>query len=149
MADVLTTRIQKLHDLDLPDIWQASRKGLEKESLRITPQNELAQTPHPALLGAALTNRFVTTDYSEALLELVTPALEDSAATRQFLCDIHQFVYDGLGDEMLWPASMPCAVEGDENIPIAKFGKSNIGHMKHVYRRGLGHPAGVRRGRAL
>ena len=142
MADVLTTRIQKLHELDRPDIWQASRKGLEKESLRIDPQNELAQTPHPGLLGAALTNRFVTTDYSEALLELVTPALEDSAATRQFLCDIHQFVYDGLGDEMLWPASMPCAVDGDENIPIAEFGKSNIGQMKHVYRRGLSHRYG-------
>lgn len=142
VADVLTTRIQKLHDLDRPDLWQESRKGLEKESLRVDRQNELAQTPHPASLGSALTNRFVTTDYSEALLELVTPAMEDSGATRQFLCDLHQFVYDGLGDEMLWPASMPCAVQGDENIPIAEFGSSNIGHMKHVYRRGLSHRYG-------
>lgn len=142
MADVLTTRIKKLRDLDRPDIWQASRKGLEKESLRIDQHNELAQTPHPDKLGAALTNRFVTTDYSEALLELVTPALEDSSATRQFLCDIHQFVYEGLGDEMLWPASMPCAVDGDENIPIAEFGTSNVGQMKHVYRRGLSYRYG-------
>jgi glutamate--cysteine ligase len=89
-----------------------------------------------------LTNRFITTDYSEALIELVTPAMEDSAATRQFLCDIHQFVYDNLGDEMLWPASMPCAVDGDENVPIARYGSSNVGQMKHIYRRGLGHRYG-------
>jgi glutamate--cysteine ligase len=142
VADTLTKRIQGLHELDRPDIWQGSRKGLEKESLRVNMEAGLAQTPHPHSLGAALTNRFITTDYSEALMELVTPALEDSAATRQFLCDIHQFVYDNLGDEMLWPASMPCAVDGDENVPIAYYGSSNIGQMKHVYRRGLGHRYG-------
>lgn len=142
MADTLTTRIQRLQELDRPDIWQGSRKGLEKESLRLDPSGRLAQTPHPGSLGAALTNRFITTDYSEALMELVTPALEDSAATRQFLCDIHQFVYDKLGDELLWPASMPCGLSGEESVPIAEYGSSNIGQMKHVYRRGLGHRYG-------
>ena len=122
MADTLTTRIQRLQELDRPDIWQGSRKGLEKESLRLDPSGRLAQTPHPGSLGAALTNRFITTDYSEALMELVTPALEDSAATRQFLCDIHQFVYDKLGDELLWPASMPCGLSGEESVPIAEYG---------------------------
>ncbi|MCJ7557250.1 MAG: glutamate--cysteine ligase [Gammaproteobacteria bacterium] len=142
MADTLVKRIQGLHELDRPDIWQGSRKGLEKESLRLDPLGRLAQTPHPKSLGAALTNRFITTDYSEALMELVTPAMEDSAATRQFLCDIHQYVYDNLGDEMLWPASMPCGVNGEESVPIAEYGSSNIGQMKHVYRRGLGHRYG-------
>jgi glutamate--cysteine ligase len=142
VADTLTTRIQNLHALDRPDIWQGSRKGLEKESLRLGPSGRLAQTPHPRTLGSALTNRFITTDYSEALMELVTPALEDSAAARQFLCDIHQFVYDNLGDEMLWPASMPCGVSGEQSVKIAEYGSSNIGQMKHVYRRGLGHRYG-------
>jgi glutamate--cysteine ligase len=142
VADTLITRINKLVELDRPDLWQGSRKGLEKESLRTNPAGALSQTPHPPALGSALTNRFITTDYSEALIELVTPALEDSAATRQFLCDIQQFVYDNLSDEMLWPASMPCAVDGDENVPIARYGDSNVGQMKNVYRRGLGYRYG-------
>jgi glutamate--cysteine ligase len=60
----------------------------------------------------------------------------------QFLCDLHQFVYRHLGDELLWATSMPCIVGGDDEIPIARFGKSNIGQMKEVYRLGLGHRYG-------
>lgn len=143
VSHLLNKKIEQLHALDRPDIWQGARKGLEKESLRVDALGRLVHTPHPSGLGSALTNRYITTDYSEALLELVTPALEDSAATRQFLCDIHQYVYENLGDEVLWPASMPCCVVGgDENIPIAQYGSSNVGRMKHVYRHGLGHRYG-------
>jgi glutamate--cysteine ligase len=112
-------------------------KGLEKESLRVTPDARIAQTPHPAGLGAALTHPYITTDYSEALIELITPAFSDSADTLAFLGDLHRFVYQSLGDELLWPLSMPCEISGDESIPIAEYGTSNIGKMKHVYRRGL------------
>ena len=48
-------------------------RGLERESLRVTPEGRIAQTPHPPSLGSALTNPHITTDYSEALTELVTP----------------------------------------------------------------------------
>jgi len=33
---------------------------------------------------------------------------------------------------------MPCIVHGDDSIPIARYGSSNIGQMKHFYRVGLG-----------
>lgn len=121
------------------------RRGLEKESLRVNPDGSLAQTPHPAALGSALTHPWITTDYSEALVELITPATGSIAETLTFLDDIHRFVYAHIGEEMLWVNSMPCVLGPDENIPLAQYGSSNIGRMKTLYRRGLG----VRYGRRM
>ena len=117
-------------------------KGVEKESLRVRDDGTIASTPHPASLGSSLTHEYITTDYSEALTELVTPPFRESWELLQFLCDLHQFVYRHLGDELLWATSMPCIVDGDASIPIARFGRSNIGQMKEVYRLGLGHRYG-------
>lgn len=118
-------------------------RGVEKESLRVAPNGRIASTPHPRALGAALTHPWITTDYSESLLEFVTPPQQSCWETLQFLCDIHQFVYPRLPDEeMLWATSMPCAVGGDASIPVAEYGSSNIGRMKHIYRLGLGYRYG-------
>ena len=114
------------------------RKGVEKESLRVTPDGQLAQTPHPIALGSALTNSDITTDYSESLIELVTPTFTTSWELLQYLTDLHQFVYRELGDELLWGTSMPCDIDSDARIPLARYGTSNIGRMKTVYRNGLG-----------
>ena len=119
-------------------------KGVEKESLRVDADGYLSKTAHPAILGSALTNDFITTDFSEALLEFITPAYPGTWETLQVLCDIHQFTYAGLGDELLWTASMPCRIPGDAEIPLARYGKSNVGQMKTIYRRGLGHRYGRR-----
>ncbi len=118
------------------------KRGVEKESLRVAPDGYLAQTPHPQGLGSALTNRFITTDFSEALLEFVTPALGSTWEALQVVCDIHQFTHLQLGDELLWCASMPCRLPADADIPLARYGNSNVGRMKTVYRRGLGHRYG-------
>ncbi|MDD5633399.1 MAG: glutamate--cysteine ligase, partial [Methylococcales bacterium] len=117
-------------------------KGIEKESLRIGIDGYIAQTPHPAALGSALTHPAITTDYSEALIELITPPFADVKDTLDYLYNIHQFVYDHLDNEILLGASMPCGIKGDESIPIAEYGSSNIGRMKHVYRHGLWHRYG-------
>jgi glutamate--cysteine ligase len=117
---------------------QGGLKGVEKESLRVTPRGRIAQTPHPSALGSPLTHEHVTTDYSEALVELVTPPFSETWELTQYLCDLHQFVYRSIGEELLWATSMPCAIEGDASIPIAQYGASNVGRMKTVYRRGLG-----------
>ncbi len=117
---------------------QGGRKGIEKESLRVTPKGRVAQTTHPSALGSALASDNVTTDYSEALIELITPPFAESWELLQYLTDLHQFVYRQLGEELLWVTSMPCALDGDASIPIATYGSSNIGRMKHVYRVGLG-----------
>jgi glutamate--cysteine ligase len=126
------------------DVVQGGLKGVERESLRVTPEGTISRQRHPQALGSALTNEHITTDYSEALIELVTPAFRHSWELLQYLCDIHQFVYRHLGQELLWTTSMPCALSGDESIPIAEYGRSNIGRMKTVYRRGLGWRYGRR-----
>jgi glutamate--cysteine ligase len=131
-------RVDRLVNERAAAALQGGLKGVEKESLRVTPRGRIATTPHPAGLGSALANEHVTTDYSEALVELVTPPFPQSWALTQYLCDLHQFVYRNIGEELLWATSMPCAIEGDASIPIAEYGRSNVGRMKTVYRRGLG-----------
>ena len=126
-------------------ILRGGRKGVEKESLRVSPDGVIAQTRHPEALGAPLTNEHITTDFSESLIELVTPPFGETWELLQYLCDIHQFVYRHLNDELLWATSMPCAIDGDASIPLAQFGSSNVGRMKTVYRHGLG----VRYGRIM
>ena len=117
-------------------------RGVEKESLRVRPEGGLVQTEHPRALGAAMTHPHITTDYSEALLEFITQPFDSVGAMLRQLDDIHRFTYSVLGDELLWPTSMPCALKGDDDIPVARYGRSNSGTMKTVYRLGLGHRYG-------
>lgn len=119
--------------------------GLEKESLRVATDGYMSLTAHPIGLGSALTNRFITTDFSEALLEFVTPAYDEPAQARNCLHDLHQFTMHELKDELLWNASMPCLLGDDRSIPLARYGSSNVATMKTVYRRGLSY----RYGRAM
>ena len=119
-------------------------RGLEKESLRVTPQGNMAQTDHPPALGSALTHPHITTDYSEALLEFITEPFADVEPLLAQLDNIHRFTYQQLAGnrERLWPASMPCTLGSDAEIPVARYGTSNSGKMKTVYRVGLGHRYG-------
>lgn len=132
-----TPRLQLLLDNGQQQLLCNGLKGIEKESLRISNKGFIAQTPHPESLGSALTHPHITTDYSEALLEFITPPFADIKETLRYMHNIHQFVYDKLDNEILLVASMPCGINGDESVPIAEYGSSNIGQMKHVYRRGL------------
>jgi glutamate--cysteine ligase len=120
-------------------------RGIEKESLRVTPSGHIASTPHPQNLGSALTHPSITTDYSEALLEFITAPSCSIEAVLKELEDLHRFTYRQIGDELLWVSSMPCQLGADDQIPIAQYGSSNIGQMKEIYRKGLGH----RYGRAM
>jgi glutamate--cysteine ligase len=119
-------------------------RGIEKESLRATPEGGLAMTPHPQALGSALTHPHITTDYSEAQLELITGVHATPESCLEELLQIHQFTYRALAEEMLWVSSMPCNLPADENIPIARYGSSNVGRAKSVYRMGLAHRYGRR-----
>ncbi len=102
----------------------------------------ISQTPHPQSLGSPLTNPYITTDFSEAMIELITPPCDSIEQALDFLNDLQVFVYSQLRDEILWATSMPCVVESGDSIPIAQYGKSNAGMMKTVYRRGLGYRYG-------
>ncbi|MCC5886875.1 MAG: glutamate--cysteine ligase [Gammaproteobacteria bacterium] len=117
-------------------------RGIEKESLRVASDGLLARSEHPRDLGSALTHPHITTDFSEAQLELITDVFDNAEDCLEQLDSIHRFVYSVLDDEILWGASMPCVLRSDDAIPIASFGSSNVGMAKTVYRRGLGHRYG-------
>ncbi|GFO70984.1 glutamate--cysteine ligase [Bathymodiolus japonicus methanotrophic gill symbiont] len=137
-----TNRLQLLLKHKQQSLLKNGLKGIEKESLRLSEQGFISQTEHPPQLGSALTHPHITTDYSEALLEFITPPFAGIDKTLDFMRNIHQYVYDQLDNEYLLATSMPCGINGDLSIPIAQYGKSNIGQMKHVYRKGLWHRYG-------
>jgi glutamate--cysteine ligase len=125
-----------------PDVLHYVR-GIEKEGLRVTPNARLSQTNHPIGLGSALTHPSITTDYSEALLEFITPATSEPKKNLAFLADLHRFSYLHLADdELIWPGSMPATIENELDVRIAEYGTSNIGQLKHIYRHGLWHRYG-------
>jgi len=138
----LKTRLKQIVDSGQASCLSESLIGLEKESLRVAEDGSISQTAHPAALGSALTNPAITTDFSEALAELITPPCGSVKEVLTYLDDIQKFVYSKLDDETLWATSMPCVVCGGDSIPIAQYGDSNIGTMKTVYRRGLGYRYG-------
>ncbi|NML44965.1 glutamate--cysteine ligase [Ramlibacter sp. G-1-2-2] len=127
-----------------PARLQGIRRGIEKESLRATLTGALAATPHPLALGSALTHPNITTDYSESQLELITGVHASVEQCLEELTQVHQYTYRALGDEMMWVSSMPCTLPADETIPIGRYGSSNVGRAKSVYRMGLAHRYGRR-----
>lgn len=116
--------------------------GIEKESLRVQPDGQLATTPHPQALGSALRHPHITTDFCEAQPELITGVHASPDACIEELDDIHRYLHANVGDELLWASSMPCMLGEDKDIPVGQYGKSNIARAKTVYRLGLGNRYG-------
>lgn len=145
MSNSFSRRLALLADDRHRHLLGQGRRGIERETLRVDLHGDLALTPHPSVLGSALTNEQITTDYSESLLEFITPAEHDIADALDELDRIHRFVNNKLDGELLWSQSMPCRLPSEEEIPIAWYGTSHIGMIKHVYRRGLA----VRYGKAM
>ena len=67
---------ESLQRYKLPEFipeWGAIQRGIEKESLRISSEGQVSTGSHPKALGSALTNPYITTDFSEALPGLSSP----------------------------------------------------------------------------
>ncbi len=114
----LTALAQAQFQTSLPNI----KHGIEREALRVNPTGGMATTVHPNELGSKLTHDTITTDFSESLMEFITPPEKEPKTTLAQLADIHKFVYENIGEERLWPMSMPCFVNKDTSIPIAQYG---------------------------
>lgn len=142
MFDEFYARLSTLDSQCEQNPLAGRRLGLEKESLRYDENGVISQKKHPSVLGSAMTHPYITTDYGEALMEFVTPAFENASETLDFLRDLHTYVYQRIDGENLWATSMPCVLDGEGSVRIAEFGDSNLGRMKTVYRRGLGHRYG-------
>ncbi|OCG02850.1 glutamate--cysteine ligase [Gilliamella sp. wkB112] len=118
-------------------ILQGIQRGIERETLRILPDGSLSKTPFPQKIGAALTHPWITTDFAESLLEFITPVNTNIDYMLIFLRDLHRYANTNIGDEMMWPLSMPCFVANEDDIILAQYGTSNEGRFKTVYREGL------------
>lgn len=127
------------------DTLQDIRRGIEREMVRVTASDELSRRPHPKSLGSALTHPYITTDFSEAQLELVTAAVTDRNEMFKSLASLHHFVASKLDEgELMWATSMPPVLPSDHDIAIANYGTSNAGMMKTRYREGLANRYGKR-----
>jgi Gamma-glutamylcysteine synthetase len=132
-----SSRLAELKDKGFFENVEITR-GIEKESLRVNQNARLSESDHPKGLGSPLTNKFITTDFSEALIELVTPTFNSVDEVYEFLLDLHIFAANAMeSDEILWTNSMPCFIRDESEIRIAEFGSSNIGKLKNIYRKGL------------
>ena len=136
MNSLLEKRLKLISDSGREDILCNGIKGIEKESFRLLGKN-ISPRRHPDSLGAALTNKFITTDFGESLLEFVTKPESNNRQLIDFLDHIHYFFYTKVSDEMLWPLSFPPEVAAESEIKIAEYGTSNIAALKKPYRKGL------------
>ena len=140
MSKAFQDSLKKLSDLNLIDFSKFSKRGIEKESLRVNNAN-ISSSDHPKSLGAALTNPFITTDFSEALLELIT---QKSSSIEKSLSDLKlilAFTHQNI-DDVIWPGSIPCSIQNEADIRIANYGTSNSGRLKELYRIGLSYRYG-------
>lgn len=111
--------------------------GVERESQRVTPEGDLALTPHPTVFGDKLKNKEITTDFSESQMELITPPFPTVEEVDHYLNYLHEEAEAGVKNELLWPLSMPPRLPEEELIPIASFDHTKEGQTAYLYRQGL------------
>ena len=141
MIDDVEDLTEKVFNSEAKQFLTFGRVGIEKESLRVS-QTKISIKPHQESMGSPLCHRHITTDFSEAQLELITPPLVDKKKGLIFLENIHHFVSHKIEDEIIWPLSMPPFIQSDGEIPIASYGSSNLALFKQTYRNGLSHRYG-------
>ncbi|MGI2102806.1 glutamate--cysteine ligase [Shewanella oncorhynchi] len=135
--------VQHLSDANGRTALLGMLRGIEREALRIDEFGYLATDSHPEALGSALMHSRITTDYSEALLEFITPVNHNVEQLLTGLTETHAFSVRHLNGQRLWPVSMPCYVKDEQQIPVARYGSSNTGMMKTLYRKGLTYRYGA------
>ncbi|AUD59452.1 glutamate--cysteine ligase [Shewanella sp. Pdp11] len=135
--------VQHLSDVHGRTALLGMLRGIEREALRIDEFGYLATDSHPEALGSALMHSRITTDYSEALLEFITPVNNNVEQLLNGLTETHAFSVRHLNGQRLWPVSMPCYVKDEKQIPVARYGSSNTGMMKTLYRKGLTYRYGA------
>ena len=115
---------------------RVSFKGVEKENLRSDKDGRISNKSFPEAFGVHNFNSFVTLDYSQPHLEIVTPTFQDNYELYGFLEGLHAYVEQNLEGDLLWNYSMPPKFKG-KFIKLPPYGKSNKTKLAHLYRLGL------------
>lgn len=127
---------------DLGNLLLSGNFGLEKENLRTDLNGNLALTPHPSIFGDKAKHPYITTDFAEAQVEMVTPIFSTTTETLKFMESLHDLVSLELREEVLWPYSLPPVLpEDDDLIKEAQFTDPEITE----YREYLAHKYGKRK----
>jgi len=137
----LDNLIVNFSDYEINQFVHSGILGIEKENLRIY-KDELSLKKHPLSLGSALCSKYITTDFSEAQIELITPPFEHHSSALEFLDRLNEFLSKNIGNELLWCFSMPPYIKNENMIPISNYGTSNLARFKMTYRNGLSHRYG-------
>lgn len=111
--------------------------GIEREGLRVNEKGELSLRSHPKVFGDKVRNPYITTDFSESQIEVITPPFKDIEETYKFNNSLYDIVAMEIGDECIWPQSMPCIIPADDKIPVAKYEDQGDGIKAQAYRENL------------
>lgn len=134
--------IELIKDNNLGQSLLNGNFGLEKESVRVTHEGKLAKTPHPKTFGDKSKNPYITTDFSESQVEVITPRMDSLEEAHSMLETLQNIVSLHLEDELLWPQSTPPILPDEEDIPIAQFKDNDSNDDSYIYRKGLAEKYG-------
>ncbi len=103
--------------------------GIEKESLRVTPDLKLSQTLHN--FGG---NEHISRDFCENQVELITDVFTSIDGALDQLRSLHEEVFIKLrkDNELLWYFSNPPKVDSEDEIPIAMIDSEKYNYRSYL-----------------
>lgn len=111
--------------------------GIERETLRVDKEGKLALTKHPKVFECKISHPYITTDFSESQIELITPTVSTLDKAHNYLNLLYDITALEINEELLWPQSMPCSIPEDDLIPVADYGDCDSGKGASDYRKKL------------
>ena len=138
--------LSQLHKNTSSEDLKQGSFGIEWEGLRVRGNGELSLSPHPEIFGNKLSNPYITTDFSESQIEIITPTFDTIDEAFSFFSFMSDLVNSSLDDdEFLWFQSMPCILPDSSEIPIAKYKGRELAEESMEYRKGLAKKYGLRK----
>lgn len=111
--------------------------GIERENIRVDNKGVIAETKHPEVFGEKLSNPYITVDFAESQIELITPTFGSIPEVHNFLENLHDIVSLELKEEYLWPQSTPPDITDEDRISVADFDAGDAGDYAAEYRKHL------------
>ncbi|BCZ46294.1 glutathione biosynthesis bifunctional protein GshAB [Clostridium gelidum] len=129
--------LNKLKELFTSDELLKGNYGIEREGLRVNDKGELSLNDHPSVFGDKSDNSYITTDFAESQIEVITPPFKNVEEAYNFTNSLYDIVAMEIGEEYLWPQSMPSIVPEDNKIKVSEYGENNKGIEARLYREKL------------
>jgi len=133
LPDAIARRLQPFISPEGPAPLLNGAWGLEREGLRVEPDGQPAGTPHPFPPEDA----DITVDFAECQTELITAPHSSPEAAWTALDLAHRRLRTAMGDELLWPLSLPGRWDEPQRLAPASFGGRPEWAEARAYRAGL------------